>query len=352
MNVVAGVIGCGNIARLHFAGLAEAGVRVKWVCDPDEAAAAPWVKQLGAEYAADYRRVLEDPDVDVVDLLTLPSTHRTLCLDSIEAGKAVICEKTLAVNSDDALAIVRAAEDAGTIFYTAYMKRFLPAVKKARELLPSLGRILSTHIRAYQPWGALWDVNPEAGFAHKPQEGPSEVVRKYGGGILICGGSHILDLVCFFLGRPQRLFASMHTPPGRDYDLLASVLLETDHGPCHYEALAHPLTRVGYRYDGWDERMEINGTGGRIEIFSPLWYQGDTIPSVLVHYDQATGHVTEHRCDPVSPFCGELAAFCESIARGSQGEQSRLTGYDVDELIAHIKRSAETHQALDVAWRI
>ena len=58
------------------------------------------------------------------------------------------------------------------------MKRFIPAVAKAKELMPGLERILSTHIRAYQCWGNLWEGNPEPGsFAHTPKGGQS-IIRK------------------------------------------------------------------------------------------------------------------------------------------------------------------------------
>ena len=52
------------------------------------------------------------------------------------------------------------------------------------------------------------------------------------------------------------------------------------------------------------------------------------------------------------PFDRAVAFYCANIEQGTQGEQSRLTGYDVDELIAHIKRSAATGQAVNVKWRV
>ena len=348
----AAVIGCGGISRFHFSGLAKAGVKVAWVCDLDEAAARPWAERFGARNTADYREVLADPAVGVVNVTTISSSHRAICLDAIAAGKAVICEKTLATNADDALEIVRAAEARGTPFYTSYMKRFIPAVEQAKALLPSLGRILSTHIRAYQCWGDLWSANPAEGFAHTPPGGVSPVRRNYGGGILVCGGSHILDLVCHLLGRPSRLFASTFTPADRDYDLQAAALLETPNGVVHYEALAHPLTRIGFLRDGWDERIEINGVNGRLEICSAAWDQVEHKASLLVHTDNASGRTTEYRGDPVSPFDRAMAFFCAHIARGEQGGQSRRTGYDVDELIAHIERSGRTHEAVTVQWRL
>jgi len=352
MKIVAGVIGCGNISHFHFDGLEKAGVKIKWVCDLSRETARPWVEKFGAGYTADYRDIVRDPQVNLMDVTAVSATHKMMCLDAINAGKAVVCEKTLAENADDALAIVSQAEQKRTIFYTSYMKRFIPAVEKAKELLPSLGKIISTHVRAHQGWGNLWGDMPADGFFHTPAGGKSPVRKNYGGGILVCGGSHILDLVLFFLGRPYRLFASMHVPPGRDYDLQASVLLETGNGTVLYEALAHPLGQIGFLRDGWDERIEITGVSGRLEIFSSAWDKVDTKASLLVHYDNNTGQAVEYRCAPVSPFARAMAFFCGNIEKGVQGAQLRVTGYEVDELISHIQQSAAQHQAVEIKWRI
>jgi predicted dehydrogenase len=353
MTLTAGVVGCGYISRFHFSGLEKAQVRIKWVCDLSEDAAKPWSKKYGADYTPDYKYIIADAKVDVVVVTPISSVHKQICLDAINAGKAVICEKTLTDNADDSLEVVTRAEEKQTIFYTSYMKRFIPAVEKAKELLPSLGQIISTHIRSYQPWGDIWETNPpESSSFHTPPGGVSQVTKNYGGGILICGGSHILDLVLFFLGRPRRVFATMYTPEDRDYDLQATALIETDNGTVLYEALAHPLTKIGFLRDGWDERIEITGTRGRLEIFSVFWNQGQWKASMLVHYDNATGLSTEYRYEPISPFDRAVAYFCRNIESHKQGGQSRLTGYEVDELITHICKSASTGQALDVKWRI
>lgn len=352
MSVVTGVIGCGNISRFHFSGLEKAGATVKWVCDLNEAAARPWAEKFGATYTADWREIVGDPTVQLVDVTTLSAIHKPICLAAIAAGKAVVCEKTLATNADDALEIVQAAEAAQTIFYTSYMKRFIPAVQQAKALLPSLGTIMSTHIRTYQCWGNLWDVPQTEGFFAVGADGTSQLVKSYGGGILVCGGSHILDLIGFLLGRPTRLYASMRRPVGADYDVQAAALMETGNGTVHFEALAHPLNKIGFLRDGWDERVEINGTNGRLEIYSALWDNPENKASLLVHYDGATGNAMEYRYAPESPFDRAMAFYCANIARGEQGAQSRLTGYDVDELISHVEKSARTGSAVEVQWRV
>jgi predicted dehydrogenase len=351
MPITVGVVGCGNIAQFHFAGLEKVGARVKWVCDLEEARVRPWADQFGAQYTADYRAVTDDDEVDAVFVLTVSAAHKPVCLDAIDARKAVVCEKTLATNADDALEIVRAAEAKGTIFYTSYMKRFAPAVEKAKELLPSLGRITSTYIRSFQPAGNVWDAMPAEGFFHTPTDGPSPVIRNYGGGALVCCGSHILDLVGHFLGRPHRVYGAVRVPEGRDYDLQASALLETANGPVHYETIWHPLAHIGFLRDGWDERMEINGLNGRLDLYTTWWSEVETKAPLLVHYDNATGAATEYRFPPVSPFSRAVAFYCRNIEAAIQGSQSRLTGYEVDELIAAIQRSSQLCEAVDVNWR-
>ena len=162
----------------------------------------------------------------------------------------------------------------------------------------------------------------------------------------------MLDLVGFFQGRPVRLYASMFQPGDRDYDLLASALIETKNGVAHFEVVAHPLEKIGYLRDGWDERIEIIGTQGRLELYSALWDQAAWKDSYLVHYDNHSGTSTEYRFGAVSPFERAVSFYCDNIQRGEQGSQPIYTGYDVDELIAAIQRSAMEHRVVDMHWRI
>ena len=109
MKLTVGVIGCGNISRFHFSGLEKAGARVKWVCDISPERAQQWAAKTGACVTADYRAIVKDPAVNTIVITALSSLHKSMCMDAIHAGKAVICEKTLAEDPADALDIVRLA---------------------------------------------------------------------------------------------------------------------------------------------------------------------------------------------------------------------------------------------------
>lgn len=350
MTIKAGVIGCGGISSFHFAGLEKAKVKIVWVCDINEQAARPPAARFGAKVTTDYRDVTADPGVDAVWVLTFSTNHKEICLAAIAAGKAVVCEKTLATNPDDALEIVRAAQKKGVVFFTSYMKRFMPATEKAKELLPQIGRILTTHIRAHQCWGDVWAA--PGSFLKPSGDQPSPCRARLGGGILLAGGSHILDLMNHLVGRPDTVSAHMATPPGCDVEGIAAAMFTGPNGVVHWETVMHGHSRVGYLKDGWDERVEIVGSAGRLEILSNEWNHFDTKAAVCIHYDEATGAATEYRFAPVSPFARAVAAFCADIAAKRQTVQSPLTGYEVDEMIGAVQESAASGKAVKLGWKV
>ena len=162
-----GIIGCGGISRFHYEGYEKAGARIAHVCDIRREAAEVVGARYGAKVSTDYREVLANPEVQLVSVLTIASTHKEICLDALAAGKGVVCEKTLADNPADAAEIARAAEQAGVFCATAYMKRYFPASQKAKELLAGLGPIISIYARSWQPW-PLWEGPLDPGMTARP----------------------------------------------------------------------------------------------------------------------------------------------------------------------------------------
>lgn len=352
MTLNAALIGCGNISRFHLSGLERAKVPVRWTCDLNPAAAEAAARRSGATACTDWRQAVDDPAVGLVVVTAITPAHRDICLAAIARGKAVVCEKTLAENAEVAWEITAAARAAGTPLWTNYMKRYLPCVEKARELLPAIGPIIATHARTWQLWGDLWTVHPAEGRCHTPAGGMSGVRRDMGGAALHCCGSHIVDLILHLIGRPWRVFADEHTPAGRDYDLRLSALMQTrERGSVLFEACCHALPHLGMSRDGWDEHVEINGVHGRLTIYTPTWDQGERMGSLLVHEDGATRTRSEHRFAAVSPFDIAVGHYTDWAREGVQGAQPATTGYEADELIASLQRSARSGVPVEPAWR-
>ncbi len=343
-----GIIGCGGISRFHLDGYELAGARIVHACDLNAEAAGAVAERYGARASTDYRGLLDDPEVELVSVTALSSAHREICLAAIEAGKGVVCEKTLTDSAPASADVYRTARDAGGFFATAYMKRFFPAAQKAKELLEDLGDIITIYARSWQP-SDLW--NPPA---EQPMgERPSRLARHYGGGVLPCAGSHILDLIHWLAGPPARLCGQVHVREGMDFDIQANALLWLERGGVvHFEACWHPLAYAGYERNGWDERVEINTTRGRLDLYTVKWNEPEKNGALLVHQDAATGRVTEYRYRAMNPFHAEMAEMVRRFEAGEPGFPSAWDGYVVDEIIGHIYESAERGEALPVTWRV
>jgi len=351
-NVLA-VIGAGGISRFHFKAFDEMHTTVRIISDLAKEKAQPYVEKFGAEFTPDYRAAVTHPDVNAVIVLTSSAFHYEVCKAALEAGKHVVCEKTLTLSPPQSLELGRLAEKKGLVFFTSYMKRFFPAALRAKELMPRLGHIMSVYCRTYQGLGG---VNAHTGqvpsaFAPGP-DGVTPIVRLAGGGVLICGGSHVCDLLLHLVGKPERVHGRMFSRPGYDVDFMTHAMFDFPGGGVgHFEANWHPLRRIGYEHRGWDEGFEISGVGGRIIIKTPVWDQPEHNEAVLQFYDNESGDWTDYAFDIVNPFVEAEKHFQAQIAKGEQGPQDRFTGYRADYLLEMIKQSALQDKTLKLDWQ-
>ena len=97
--VVIGTVGAGYAAHLHGNGYRKVSgvpVRLKTVCDLQQNLAEQLKEEFGYEQiTADYQDLLDDPEIDVIDIVTPPFLHCTMAIQALDAGKHVICEKPL-----------------------------------------------------------------------------------------------------------------------------------------------------------------------------------------------------------------------------------------------------------------
>jgi predicted dehydrogenase len=339
-----GIIGCGNIARFYFHGLEAAGARVVAIADINAKAAEPYAAKYGARFMTDWRELLADPEVTVVCVLTGSRLHREICLAALAAGKDVICEKTMTNDADEAAEVAAAALASGQLFFAAFMKRFFPAAKKAKELMPRLGRIFSAQVRAFQNWGDFYNLDSDKGFEY--------IVRSYGGAVVKCAGSHMIDMTLDLLGRPESLYAHVDYVPGSNLDRKASALFEYANGMvAHFETAVHPLKKIGYERNSWDESIRIYGVGGSLELYTTMWDHTGNCAALLVHYDDAAGTSTEYRFDVVDPFDAEIAHFCTCLEERRQEGPGVVDGFAVDTVISAIMSSAAGRMPVRLDWR-
>ena len=123
-----GIIGCGGIANgKHMPSLKKVpGVQMVAFCDIIEERAQKAKKDYGTPDAAvytDYKKLLEDKTIDVVHVLTPNRAHSFITVDALEAGKHVMCEKPMAINSEEAKKMLDAAEKSGKLLTIGYQTR-------------------------------------------------------------------------------------------------------------------------------------------------------------------------------------------------------------------------------------
>ncbi|NIV28468.1 MAG: Gfo/Idh/MocA family oxidoreductase, partial [Anaerolineae bacterium] len=125
-KVSVGVIGLGRMGQIyaeHLAGLQQ--VRIASVSDLVEERAVQLAGEFGAgSWTADYRDILQNKSVDAVFVTSSTSTHREVVIAAAEAGKAIFCEKPIALTLEDTDDMIAALDRTGVMFQAGFMRRF------------------------------------------------------------------------------------------------------------------------------------------------------------------------------------------------------------------------------------
>jgi predicted dehydrogenase len=207
-----GLIGHGFMGRAHS--LAWRNITLftdspltpvlKAVAGRSEDALRGFAARFGFErYYTDYKLMIKDPGIDIIDNVTPNYMHAEPTIEAMEAGKHVIVEKPMAMNSREAYEMVRVAERTGVINMVAHNYRFVPAIVLARQLIGSgsLGRIY--HFRALYLQQSL--ANPEAPMTWRLR-------REYAGyGTIADLGSHVIDLARYLIGEVVSVNGTLYT---------------------------------------------------------------------------------------------------------------------------------------------
>ena len=194
-----GLIGTGFMGKAHVFGFASAQkvfdlpyrLEMHTVADITEEAAARAAADFGFIHAsADWRTLVSNPEIDLIDITAPNALHKEMALAAIAAGKHVYCEKPLAPLSADAREMAAAAKAKGVKTQVGFNYLCNPMLRLAREMIAAgeLGEI-----RGYRGLHAedyMADASSPFTFRHDPE----------GGGALADIGSHALATAEFLLG--------------------------------------------------------------------------------------------------------------------------------------------------------
>ena len=310
-----GIVGYGFMGRAHAYGYAVAPRIRELPCTPrlrlmsgrSEEGVARAAHAYGVErWTTDWREVVSSPDVQIVDVCTPPGAHAEAVEAAASAGKAVLCEKPLAVEHATALAMARAVADAGVPNAVGFNYRRLPAVALMKRMVDE-GRIGDVLL-----WRGTWlsdeFLDPDIPFDWRFD-------RAVGGTTIADLGAHLIDLALWMVGDVEEVNGQSttftHERSGRpvDIDDASAALLRFAGG-------ARGTFEVGKvaALRPCDYFVELNGTTGTLRFEYPrlneLWY-GDA------REDATTYGMHRIRAEhPTHPYAAEWWPIGQGVGYG------------------------------------
>jgi predicted dehydrogenase len=366
-----GIIGYGFMGRTH----SNAYRRVsnffdvpykpvlKTICGLEEKEAKAFADQWGFEsYVTDWRKVMDDKSIDIVDICVPNNYHAELAMAAAQAGKMIICEKPLARTGAEAEPMVQAVEKAGVLNMVSFNYRRIPAVAMAKQLIDSgrLGRIFHYRANFLQDWTisakvpqggmstwrldakaagsgvtgdllahcidtALWQNGPITSVCAMTETFVKERMNVDTGKMAPVGIDDACTFFCRFGNGSMGNFES--TRYARGHKALYTFEINGEHASIAWDL--HDLNRLSY-FDHRDESIvrgwrSIHVTDGDMPYMSHWW-----VPGLSIGYEHS--------------FVHQLAEFMENAAKGLPTaptfRDALATQYVCDAVLTSAKKGA------------
>jgi len=268
-----GIIGLGPAAQPHARALLDLQdqAEVIWAASRTEERARRFAEDFPFPVITDLEKVISDPRIDAVLVLTPPAAHAEVAGRCLAAGKHVLVEKPLELTAARGEQLVTAAREAGRQLGVMLQHRFRPGSLRLRDLLrdDALGEVEAAWVTV--PW---W--RPQS-YYDEPGRGTME---RDGGGVLLTQAVHTVDLFRSLLGVSEVVAAEVRTTGLHDMETedYVSALLRLGNG-----APATLSTTTAFP-PGRPERIEIMGRRGAASLVGG---------ALEVRYVDGTGEVLE-----------------------------------------------------------
>jgi len=276
------IIGSGGRGQFLTANLKELGVEMNAVCDVYEPNLQKGLKAAatGAKAYDNYKRVLEEPSIDVVAIATPDHWHAQMVIDAVEAGKDVYVEKPMAHKIDEGFRVIEAVRRTKRVVQVGMQRRSFDLFQEGKELMDRLGEVRLVN---------SWWVNHQKTLSQAPLAGkldwqqwlgpaarhPVDPVRffswyyfwDYSGGMMIGQGAHVIDTIHWFMNSTYPL--AVTCTAGR-VNLAGAEIPETTCMAVEYPENYLAVFTVGYkamRYAPANDQMkQFHGSKARLDM--------------------------------------------------------------------------------------
>ncbi|MBD3108680.1 Gfo/Idh/MocA family oxidoreductase [Bacillus sp. AGMB 02131] len=217
-----------------------------------------------------YDALLQDANIDAVYIPLPNHLHKEWVIKAAEHGKHVLCEKPVALSSEEALEMVRVCKEQKVVFMEAFMYQFHPQYKRVQELMAS-GEI-----------GDIKLVKGSFSFFMENREGNIRMNKEMGGGSLFDVGSYCVHAIRSILNaEPVQVYAQAQLDLETKVDTSAYVSMDFENGikatfDCSFDMLMR-------------NELEIIGTQGAIKL--PHAYRpdiNDGIGEIIIQTNEST----------------------------------------------------------------
>jgi predicted dehydrogenase len=355
-----GLIGLGGVGRVHLqAYRTVAGIDVVAVADPDATARAAAAALSKARIYSDHIELLHQEDLDLACILTPAASHEAVALSCAEAGVHALCEKPLTLSNASAERMISAFRKRRLHLFYGASYRYLPAVRRARELIAegAVGEVILMREQIIAGTGR--DGCRPLGPAHYPDGGPGGTPMG-----LVDHGVHLIDTFRWLTGQE---IVSVYGRGNISGEQLSPEFMHMTFdggavGYLVYEEGTYPTDLPGEGQfswgEGWDSSgyrpagrwhaqpgcIHVHGSRGALRIFhyANTLYLTDAAGTTQIglHNGAAPGH-----------FAAQMEAVAASLRKGEDPEVGGGEGLiDLQALLA-VYESQKSGRRIDLASR-
>ncbi|MBD3252117.1 gfo/Idh/MocA family oxidoreductase [Candidatus Pacearchaeota archaeon] len=186
-----GLIGCGRVSKKHLDSIKLIDdAELKAVCDIVEERARDVSEKMGCEYYTDYKELLKDDEIEVVNVCTPPSEHEEMVVNCAKSKKHIICEKPMSLRLLEAKNMIEACRHNNIRLFIVKQNRYNLPIKKLKEAINN------------ERFGDLFFLNATVRWSRDQNyydRDPWRKLKNGGCGVLMNQTSHHLDML-YYLG--------------------------------------------------------------------------------------------------------------------------------------------------------
>jgi len=272
-NYKVGLIGCGGISVSHYNGFKQTGrAKIEYVWDIDEDAATRRAQEWDASVSSSAEELVES-ECEIIVISTPGFAHREYVEMAASRGKHILCEKPLALNMEDALAIKNAVEKNDITFIVSFNHRYTPAFVQLKEMQDKevIGGTVSAWARRHAPASS-------ERWRHIQKTGHWRSSMELSGGRINEFCSHDINWLLWILGKPKTVYGkALHVTEGFQLDDADYALIDCERGVGLLEVNRH----AGVAHE---ENFGVMGHGGTVLVkdqkvlFTPMDEKTKEIP--------------------------------------------------------------------------